>query len=89
MERLSDTIQTSLPLQIGLRDTSYSFGGMIDDVRFYDRLLNAKQVMQLYKWGVEELVDTAAEDRTPEQETLLAAFYRHWTGRFSVWKTSL
>jgi hypothetical protein len=45
--RLSATIQTKKPLYIGRRNSSAQFGGAVDDVRFYPRVLTPAEVGHL------------------------------------------
>ncbi len=75
-DRLSESIQTLTPLQIGKRDTTFALQGAIDDVRIYDRCLSDKNIQQLYESGVRSLAGVPAEIRTPEQQAFLAATHR-------------
>ena len=70
---LSKSIQVSTSFQIGIRDTSFPFGGLIDDVRLYGRRLSDEDVRQLHAEGVRALGSTPAENRTPDQRAHLAA----------------
>ena len=75
-DKLSRTIQSSVPFQIGQRGQSFAFQGAIDDVRSYQRRLSEKEVEQLFEAGVRTLAGVPAEARTREQQALLAAAYR-------------
>ncbi len=75
-DKLSDTIQTSVPLRLGRRSPGAPFKGMIDDVRIYHRELSAAEVQQLA--GLEtirQILVTAPDKRTVDQTISLAKFY--------------
>ncbi|XZE52195.1 protein kinase domain-containing protein [Planctomycetaceae bacterium SH139] len=76
IDHLSATIRNEVPLQIGMKDRSYSFRGRIDDVRLYDRQLSGREVHDLYFLGLREVAKRPTAERTAEQETLLKTAYR-------------
>ncbi|MGA2259676.1 MAG: formylglycine-generating enzyme family protein [Thermoguttaceae bacterium] len=49
---------------------------MIDDVRIYNRCFRDIEVKLLFESGIQALTRFAPEQRTPEQQLLLAGFYR-------------
>lgn len=81
-DRLSESIQTSSPFQIGRRGTAvgihedFAFHGAIDDVRVYDRQLTANEVEQLFESGWRMLARVPPEIRTPEQNSLVSRCFR-------------
>jgi serine/threonine protein kinase len=75
-ETLSDSISTSNPWEIGRRDSSYPFKGVIDDVRIYDRQLTADEVQQLFNLGWQSLISQPVATRTPDQQALLSNCFR-------------
>ncbi len=49
-DTLSTTVTTSIPFQIGIRDSfKYPFNGTINEVRIYNRALNATEIKRLYE----------------------------------------
>ena len=75
-DNLSETIQSQVPLHIGMRNTGMPFGGRIDDVRMYKRCLSNEDVQELYASGVRALASIPSESRTPEQQALLTVTFR-------------
>ncbi|MCS6861667.1 MAG: DUF1553 domain-containing protein [Abditibacteriales bacterium] len=75
-DKLTGTMQTSVPLRLGRRSPGAPFKGMIDDVRIYHRELSAAEVQQLA--GLEtirQILVTAPDKRTDEQRNALSKFY--------------
>ena len=70
-DQLSDTIQTSVPLQIGQRGNSFGFAGLIDDVRIYNRCVSDQDVRLFYESALHTLTHIPDDARTPEQQALL------------------
>ncbi len=75
-DKLTQTIQNSVPLQIGRRNKANSFKGDIDDVRIYNRRLTDKEVAQIYETGIQALAGVPSQERTPELQKLLDDNFR-------------
>ena len=58
---LSASILNELPVQIGTRDsdTANVWGGLIDDVRVYNRALSADEIKRLYRIGATLKINTS------------------------------
>jgi hypothetical protein len=85
-DSLSRSIRNGEPVRIGRRQTSASFKGLIDDVRFYDRQLTPREVQQLAASQlVRGIVARPPPDRTEEQKKKLREFFlkHHANRRFS------
>lgn len=89
-KHLSKTTRTTKPLRIGRRTSGAPCRGLIDDVRIFDRELTADEVAVVAGTdGVRDLLAVAADQRTPDQTTLLAknylsrfdAEYQGWTAK--------
>ena len=76
LDTLSESIQTSTPLEIGSRAGGFPFQGAIDDVRIYNRRLGEAEISQLYSSVLAALVGVPSESRNPAQQAFLAATYR-------------
>jgi len=75
-DTLTDTIRTEKPLVIGRRNPGAPFKGLIDEVRIYNRKLTATEVAQLAGHeSIRSLLTLAADQRTKEQQEMLAQFY--------------
>ena len=72
---LSKTIRTNAPVHIGKRNEKYPFKGKVDDVRIYDRSLDDEEVRQLFLIGLRSLVRVPFENRSQDQQRLLAMTY--------------
>ena len=70
-DKLSGTITNSIPLILGKRYKSSPLTGRIDDVRFYDRVLNQKEVTALAQEPDLTVARTDREKRTEAQKTEL------------------
>ena len=71
------SIRTSTPLRIGQRSSSAVFdGGMVQDVRIYDRQLPDNEVLALAKHQeISTVLAIADNERSPEQHKLLLDYY--------------
>jgi hypothetical protein len=72
VDALKNTIRCSTPLLVGKRNASAGFQGQVDEVRLYDRTLNAGEVACLA--GADPLAPilaTPEDKRTPEQQKTL------------------
>ncbi len=78
-DHLTGSIQNDQPLRIGRRQASASYTGLIDDVRIYDRQLEADEGWQLHaRQLVRGLVARPPERRSAAQQQLLRTwFLRH------------
>ena len=74
-DALTDTIRNDVPWTIGRRGTISPFTGRIDDVRVYDRCLNEEEVQELFESGLRAVANVPAQNRTADQNALLAAAY--------------
>jgi serine/threonine protein kinase len=75
-DTLAGTIRNTVPLLIGSRGWGEHFTGQIDDVRVFDRLVNAAEVRQIYDAGVRALAGVAFDDRTEPQQNALRREYQ-------------
>ena len=73
---LTQSIRNAVPLQVGKRDDKFPFRGDIDDVRIYQRVLDAKEVASLYAAGIQSAAGVSSQERTPELEQLVVDCYR-------------
>ena len=95
-DKLTETIQTgTAPFTIGRRTPGAPFKGLIDDVRAYDRELNANEVAALANADVlRQLLTTPEDKRTDAQKAQLAAHYfdnidapyKTLTAELNAWK---
>jgi len=78
-DTLTGTIRNQQPLRIGRRQTSASYKGLIDDVRFYNRRLSTEEVYRLASQQlVRGLVTKPSGKRSDEQQQMLRTwFLRH------------
>ena len=76
-DKLTKTIRTNVPFKIGQRHTSERLpAGTIQDLRVYDRTLDAAQAEQLAKGSlVEASLAKAAKDRTPAEAANLFTWW--------------
>jgi hypothetical protein len=78
-DSLSDTIATDQPLRLGRRQTSLSFSGKLDDVRFFEQELTPEQAEQLAAGQVvtlaNDLLAVPPTERSAEQQAKLARLY--------------
>jgi mono/diheme cytochrome c family protein len=70
------SFRTTTPLRIGQRSSTQGFGGAIQDVRIYSRLLAPAEVSALVDvLPLQSILAIPAEQRTPEQSNALYEFY--------------
>ncbi len=75
---LTGTIRNEIPFCIGRRGSAGTqFTGRIDDLRVYDRALDAPEVASLGDGDAYQLVKIAPEARTDEQKKRLEEFFRN------------
>lgn len=75
-DALTDSIQTTVPLRIGRRNTAAPFKGMIEAIRIYRRQVNADEVRQIADYDtLRQILAVPEEKRTPEQRTQLTTYY--------------
>jgi len=75
---LKGTIRNEIPFCIGRRGAAGTqFTGRIDDLRIYDRALEAPEVASLGDGDTYQLVKIATEERTDEQKMRLEDFFRN------------
>jgi hypothetical protein len=75
-DTLTGTIKTDKPFLIGRRNPEGPFKGLIDEVRVYDRELNAQEVAQIGGFeGIREILLIAADKRTDDQKETLVRYY--------------
>ncbi|MCA9122025.1 MAG: DUF1553 domain-containing protein [Planctomycetaceae bacterium] len=73
---LSETIRTKKTLLIGSRHPDARYKGIIDDLRMFDRELQATEVQSLAGSNpITPILHLAADQRTPEQVAQLREFY--------------
>ncbi|MGC6427783.1 MAG: DUF1553 domain-containing protein [Akkermansiaceae bacterium] len=73
-DSLSKTIKTQQPFRIGARSTSSSWKGEVDDLRIYDRVLDAKEVTQVSGGDpLKSILAKPAEERSENDKKLLVA----------------
>jgi mono/diheme cytochrome c family protein len=76
-DTLTDTIRTAIPFKVGRRQVMGSFKGLLSDVRVYDRVLTDAEVAALAaRHPALDIVSIPREQRTPQQQGDLAAYYR-------------
>jgi formylglycine-generating enzyme required for sulfatase activity len=75
-DTLTDSIRNISPVKIGQQSSHFPFHGRIDDVRIWDRQLEAEETRALYDFCVRALARLPAEDRTVEQKVVLTAAAR-------------
>src|SRR6185295_15055619 len=75
-DKLSGTITNNIPLILGKRYKSSPLTGRIDDVRFYERVLDQKEVTALAQEPDLTVARTDPEKRTEAQKTELKHFFR-------------
>ncbi len=74
IDKLDASILSKSPLLIGKRIASSPLTGVVDDVRFYNRVLTPKEVTSLASSpDAESLLKIAPAKRTPEQQAKIAA----------------
>jgi len=74
-DSLSGTIVNQSPVLIGKRDGADFFTGLICDARFYSRKLQPAEVAVISQGSaVQEIIQTPADKRTPEQMNRLNEF---------------
>ena len=75
-DTLTDTIQTTVPLRLGRRNTAAPFKGMIESIRIYRRQVSAGEVQQIGDYDtLRQILTTPDDKRTPEQRTQLTTYY--------------
>ena len=75
-DRLSGSIRTQRLLQIGRRTPGAPFKGLIDDVRLYERSLDATEVLDIAGLdSVRPLIAVEPGKRTPEQTTAILRYF--------------
>jgi hypothetical protein len=75
-DSLTETIVTNTPMLIGCRQFSGYFRGLVDEVRFYQRVLNAEEIAQMVTTdAVRPTLAIPTEKRTAEQKKALLTFY--------------
>lgn len=78
-DSLTDTVSTDQPLRLGRRQTSLSFSGKLDEVKFFDQALTAEQAEQLAAGQsvtlANNLLAVPPAERTAEQQAKLARLY--------------
>ena len=77
-DKLSDTIRNQAPLQIGKSFYAFPFRGLIDDVRFYNRVLTPPEVEGLAISPNLAIVATPPDKRTDEQKQELKKYFRDY-----------
>ena len=75
-DALTNSIQATVPLRIGRRNTAAPFKGMIEAIRIYRRQVSADEVRQIADYDtLRQILATPDEKRTPEQRTQLTTYY--------------
>lgn len=76
-DTLNGTTKTNVPLTLGSRTPGGPFtNGTLDDVRIYDRVLAAKEIITIMQGDtIGPLLALPADQRTPEQVELLRQHY--------------
>ena len=77
-DKLSASIRTEAPLLIGTRIKAFSFAGLIDDVRFYNRRLKSEEVAGLTAHANLVIARLSADQRTDEQKSALKDYFRQY-----------
>jgi serine/threonine protein kinase/formylglycine-generating enzyme required for sulfatase activity len=76
---LQGTIKSDALFLLGSRGQgTHRWEGQIDDVRVYNRRLDSTDVRQLYESGIQTLARSRPEERTPELDKLLAAYFQQF-----------
>jgi hypothetical protein len=75
-DKLSDSIANQEPLRIGSRNDEGNVKGLIDDVRFYNRVLSAEAVRRLVFQGMLPVIAKSRGNRTSEEREDLRRFYQ-------------
>ncbi len=78
-DSLRDSIETSQPLRIGLREKSLPYRGLVDDLQLFGNVLDENSVKQLAAFepvtGFADWVRVPAEQRTEEQRKQIQQYY--------------
>ncbi len=75
-DTLTGSIKSDVPLLIGRRSKTAHFKGLVDDVRIYNRKLEAAEASQLSGGDViRDILAIAAEKRSKEQQTTLRRYF--------------
>jgi hypothetical protein len=74
-DSLKDTIETATPFRIGSRSSGGNWKGEVDDLRIYDRALEASEVPRAKGDVIEGILATPQADRTVEQTDALKQHY--------------
>jgi hypothetical protein len=80
-DALSDSINTSVPLLIGRRQTGLQFKGAIDDLRLYTRALTTAEATHLSTRAIQQIAAAGRDKQTDDQKKILQAFYRETSGQ--------
>lgn len=75
-DKLSASINTSVPLIIGRRQTGLQFKGNLDDLRLYTRALTEVEAAQLAGRPLFQIAQLGRDKQSAEQKKYLAAHYR-------------
>ena len=75
-DKLTNSIANDQPLRIGSRNEEGIFSGLIDDVRFYDRVLGAEEVRLLAFQAMLPILAKSGGKRTQEERDDLRRFYK-------------
>ncbi len=75
-DNLTDTIKTTVTLQVGRRTPGAPFNGLVDEVRVYNRVLSASEAAALAGGGeIRAILATVSKDRTPQQQQTLRTHF--------------
>jgi len=75
-DNLTETIKTDVPLHVGRRSTGSHFNGLVDEVRVYDRALDASEAAALSSGAeLRAILATTVADRTDQQTATLKSYY--------------
>lgn len=75
-DKLSESILSTEPLRIGARKSQFGLTGVIDDVRFYDRVLTAEDIRVLVLDGYVPILTKSRGKRSSEERTELTRIYK-------------
>ena len=75
IDKLTDSFRTEKPLQIGNGFPVAKFVGLIDEVRVYDRVIDAHEITKLPGLSIHSLLGVKTKERTGEQVRRIRNYY--------------
>jgi mono/diheme cytochrome c family protein len=75
-DHLTNSIVTTEPVRLGSRAREAVFAGLLDEVRFYDRVVAEEEVRSMVLAGYLPVIARTGGQRTPEEQDDLRRLYR-------------